>query len=253
MSDMYRIAVGHSTLRRNAAIALAAVSACMCGLAIMPANAKADDMPSLDDLLNLDVPKTQHKPPVEDKPINPDEVTWQQARDALGQAVSKMQSVAQRMGNQRDVSLSVQRAQEAIIKDLDQVIAAAKKQQQQQQQQSSSSQSQQQQNQQQQKNQQNNTRQNSSQRSDARKQNARHQSGTQHPHAPSDKAADNAAGMKTQQPGDKAQPIESAKIEWGSLPPRLRDELMQGTQERFSPVYEKQTEAYYRRLAEEAK
>ncbi len=38
--------------------------------------------------------------------------------------------------------------------------------------------------------------------------------------------------------------------EWGNLPPRLRHELTEGIDEVFSPVYRRQTEAYYRRIAE---
>ena len=38
---------------------------------------------------------------------------------------------------------------------------------------------------------------------------------------------------------------------WGALPARLRDTLRQGLSERFSSLYERFTEAYYRRLAEE--
>ncbi len=48
-------------------------------------------------------------------------------------------------------------------------------------------------------------------------------------------------------------PIEQLRREWGHLPARLRAELMQGLDERFSPIYKRLTEAYYRRLAEEGK
>ena len=44
----------------------------------------------------------------------------------------------------------------------------------------------------------------------------------------------------------------AAMAPWGNLPQRLRDELLQGINERFSPLYKGYTEAYYRRLAEEA-
>ena len=45
--------------------------------------------------------------------------------------------------------------------------------------------------------------------------------------------------------------LRELRVEWGNLPGRLRDELLQGLNERFSPVYRKATEAYYRRLAED--
>ena len=38
---------------------------------------------------------------------------------------------------------------------------------------------------------------------------------------------------------------------WGNLPPRLRDELLQGLEDRFSPLYRDLTELYYQRLAED--
>ena len=39
---------------------------------------------------------------------------------------------------------------------------------------------------------------------------------------------------------------------WGQLPPRVREQLMQGMGESYSAVYRRLTERYYRRLAEEA-
>jgi hypothetical protein len=40
------------------------------------------------------------------------------------------------------------------------------------------------------------------------------------------------------------------RSEWGSLPQRVRDMLLQGRNEKFSSLYEKLTGEYYRRLAE---
>ena len=47
-------------------------------------------------------------------------------------------------------------------------------------------------------------------------------------------------------------PLREIRTEWGTLPPRLRDELSNGLDEAFSPLYRRETEAFYRRLAEEA-
>ena len=52
------------------------------------------------------------------------------------------------------------------------------------------------------------------------------------------------------QPGVEGGSLEELRHEWGNLPPRLRDELNEGVSEQFSPVYRRQTEEYYRRLAE---
>ena len=44
--------------------------------------------------------------------------------------------------------------------------------------------------------------------------------------------------------------MEELDREWGGLPRRIRDMLMQGRREAFSSVYEQMTREYYRRLAE---
>jgi hypothetical protein len=54
------------------------------------------------------------------------------------------------------------------------------------------------------------------------------------------------------QHGDINNVIDESRAEWGNLPPRLRDEMIQGSREKFSSLYEQLTEAYYRRLAEES-
>ncbi len=47
--------------------------------------------------------------------------------------------------------------------------------------------------------------------------------------------------------------IEETDEEWGSLPARTRESLRQGVREKMSSVYRRWTEAYYRRIAEEAR
>ncbi len=46
-------------------------------------------------------------------------------------------------------------------------------------------------------------------------------------------------------------PLKSSRTEWGNLPPRVREQLLEGMSERFSPVYQEMTEAYYKRLGRE--
>lgn len=53
--------------------------------------------------------------------------------------------------------------------------------------------------------------------------------------------------------GTPTTPLAEAKANWGNLPPRVRDELLEGVSEKFSPVYREMTESYYKRLAEEKK
>lgn len=45
--------------------------------------------------------------------------------------------------------------------------------------------------------------------------------------------------------------LEETATEWGHLPGRIRDMLLQGRNERFSSLYEQLTREYYERLAEE--
>ncbi|HRP63251.1 MAG TPA: VOC family protein, partial [Phycisphaerales bacterium] len=53
------------------------------------------------------------------------------------------------------------------------------------------------------------------------------------------------------QEGDINTVFEESRSEWGSLPERVRDMLLQGRRERFSSLYEQLTREYYRRLAED--
>jgi hypothetical protein len=46
--------------------------------------------------------------------------------------------------------------------------------------------------------------------------------------------------------------IDSSSAGWGELPERVRERLVEGSSDYFSTLYEALTEAYYRRLAEEA-
>ena len=53
------------------------------------------------------------------------------------------------------------------------------------------------------------------------------------------------------QQGDINTVLEESRAEWGSLPPRVRDQLLQGRKEKFSSLYQQLTQEYYKRLAEE--
>jgi hypothetical protein len=46
--------------------------------------------------------------------------------------------------------------------------------------------------------------------------------------------------------------LDETRIEWGRLPERVRELVLQGRRDRVSTVYERLTREYYRRLAEEA-
>jgi hypothetical protein len=53
------------------------------------------------------------------------------------------------------------------------------------------------------------------------------------------------------QQGDINTVIDETRQEWGNLPPRVRDMMLQGRTSRFSSLYQRLTEEYYKRLAEE--
>ena len=58
-------------------------------------------------------------------------------------------------------------------------------------------------------------------------------------------------------PSDSTDADASAELlaegaDWGALPERTRDALLEGLSDSFSSLYRRLTEAYYRRLAEPA-
>ena len=210
-----------------------------------PADPKpADNDASLDDLLKLNPDK---KPDDKTKPtIVPEtpaaKLTGDQSIDTLLKAIAEMEQAGQRLRVRQDVGIDTQRLQESVLKRLDQAIATAEKQKQEQ------------------KQKQQNQPGSSQQKQETGSPQNQQKPGQQ---KPGDKPGDKKE-EKGQNPGEQAQPttvdpqnaggpIEESRIEWGRLPARIRGELDQGLGEKFSPLYKKLTEAYYRRLAEEGK
>ena len=211
-----------------------------------------DDEPSLDELLKIkpkpptkqpgDTPATKlpgalpGEPGDKPLPIDPQltrELSAQEAADAFRQAVADMDKAGGLLRQDLDPGLKTQRVQESILARLDQVLAAARRQQQQSSSSSSSSKSKQQ------------------------------ETGSQK-NAQRDPQQANANPQSTQNSTDQGRPgsvkphkqggaLDETREEWGNLPLRLRQELIQGRDEKFSPPYRSLTEAYYRRLAEEGK
>ncbi len=211
----------------------------------------AEDQPTLDDLLDLPTQKPAQKPEQspkegEGKSEQPLErsvqkrLTAQEAADLFRQVVRDMDEVAHLLGEERNAGLPTQRKQEEILAKLDQVIAAAR---QQQQQSGSGSQSQQQ------ARQQDRAGDPAAQQQNQNQQGA-NQAGDQ---ATSGENPDNFSPGNVRGVQNDERAMNENRVEWGNLPPRLRDELQQGFGERFSPIYRDLTEAYYRRLAEEGK
>jgi predicted alpha/beta hydrolase family esterase len=191
-------------------------------------------------------------------------LTEQEAKNTLEAAIQGMRRSGTLLG-ERDFGTAVQRVQEDVLARLDALISTAEQQQQQQQQANSSSSS-------------------SSSSSQQQQQGQRGEKG-QRPGETAEQAAERRrreeaqrrAARESQQgqqgkeqrpqggdgnnPGEmpeQVDPIEGGALsetdsEWGNLPPRTRDMVQQGVREKMSSVYRRWTEAYYRRIAEEAK
>jgi len=202
---------------------------------------------SLDDLLDLEKEKPQQPPNEEGAATKADDVAAQESRrelekqlseaevaDAFEQAVEKMGVAAELLDVRFDPSLPTQRVQEDIIAKLNQLLDQAKKSKSQSSSSSSSSSRQQQQQQQ----------------DPGKRQQQQNQSqANQRNQDP----ADNRSEMEPpeSQQGDINTVLEETRSEWGNLPQRVRDMLVQGRKEKFSTLYERLTNEYYKRLAEE--
>jgi len=226
---------------------------CVCVLVLsLPALSRAES-PSLDDLLDLNPAPTNPANPdnanqaspdkpaptdatVPDKIIPPPEAGGS-PEQIFDRALARMREASDRMGDKRDVGLQTQRLQTSALTLMDQVIAEAAKRQQQQQQQSDDQSQQQQQ-------QQNGSSENASQ-------SQQQATGPSQPSG-SSTPSDGNTSRGTPTNANAGEPLEELQSQWGNLPPRLRDQLLQGMNERFSPIYQQLTEAYYRRLAEES-
>lgn len=180
-----------------------------------------------------------------------DEVRWLLDEDAppdvYQQTLRDMRKVAQRLAHRYDHGLQTQRIQASIIEKFEQILAEAVKQQRQSSSPSPSSSS------------------SGQQQQDTGSSANASRDGQQGPPGPSGQqgaiaqgnqqggknAAGNASGDGPDaQPGG---PMQTNRDEWGSLPPRLREQLQQGFNEPYSAVYRSITEQYYRRLGQEGR
>lgn len=202
--------------------------ALICGGAQgQPTSPPRDEPPSLDELLGL----TKDRPANERPPTDIIEKLTGEGEEAGGpdiaalfvEAIESMDQSASRLLDQRDVGLATQRHQEEAILKLDTLIAQAQQQQ-----------SRQQQPQQQ-------------------------QSPQQAP--PQQQQQQNQPGTEASRDGDNRPPLRQGELdgamaetgsEWGSLPPRIRELLRQGRGDVAARLYQRLTEIYYQRLAEEA-
>ena len=216
-----------------------------CALGFACAAFGQADQPSLDDLLNLSPDEPTPNQPAPESPAQQpgnenltesvnEALTASDAADAFEQAVREMDSVSRRLGRALDPGVETQRMQESILRKLDQVIKAAKEQ-------SSggggSSSGQ--------PREQDQGGESVAQQGEAQQPGGQPQPGGQ-------QASTGEAGVTTPiKPETPDTAIEQLRKEWGVLPPRVREELSDGLRERFSPLYRRMTEAYYKALAEQ--
>ncbi len=170
-------------------------------------------------------------------------------QDLVDRALESMKSASARLTDAKDPGLGTQRIQEDVIKSLDRLLEEATKQQKKGSGSSSRSKS---------------SKSQQSKSGDPSEQNGQ-QSGDAKGQA-SKGAGDAESGTATASPSDGETPstapandasvagteLSESRIEWGQLPARVRELVLQGRRDKVSTLYERLTREYYRRLAEEA-
>ena len=192
--------------------------------------------PTLDELLGLDSDESESGAAEQARRDNERELERRLAAGEIGDvfalALEKMALSALLLDVKMRAGLGTQRVQLDVLARLDELIDKAK-QMQSRKSSSSSSQSQSQPGQSQPKP---GSRPTGS--SDASRQTSASQSGP-------------ATDPPPRQEGDVGTILEESGTEWGHLPSRFREMLLQGRNEKFSSLYEHLTREYYKRLAEE--
>lgn len=198
--------------------------------------------PSLDDLLEIegggDTSQDDNAAEMERRRTLDAALAEQEPEQAFRTAVTEMLESVDLLRERRSTGLGTQRVQERIVDRLQLLIDSARRQQQQQQQQQSSSSSQQQQQQ------------------DPGRRSEDSQDGRESRDSSSRRDDGDPDGSSTEAPPPESATLEGvldeSQVEWGSLPPRVRELITQGMRDQMSQLYRSLTEAYYRRMAEEA-
>ncbi len=155
-------------------------------------------------------------------------------QDNFSVAIEKMEISANMLGTRHQSGLGTQRIQEDILRRLEYLMDQAKQQQSMQSQSSqSSSQSQP----------------SPQDLSDPQANEQQQQGQSQQTQNQNQGQAENTPPSR--QEGDINTNLDEERREWGTLPERIREQLLQGRNEAFSRLYEKMTRSYYRLLAEE--
>lgn len=201
---------------------------------------KADDLPSLDELLDLPeskpteggdepAPSTEETAPAKsdlDRKLSAEET-----QEKFIEAVRQMGETADRISKVRDTGLTTQRLQQDILRKLDILIQQSERESQ-----SSSSSSKGKNDKQQ------NQQPNSDSQQDQKKDG-------QSPEPQSNPA--NGLPNPAFKEGQRDQ-LNAVRAAWGGLPARIRDTFLEGMDEYYSRMYESMTESYYKKAAETA-
>jgi hypothetical protein len=164
--------------------------------------------------------------------------------DLVTRAIDGMKSASDRLSSARDAGIGTQRIQDDVVRTLDRLLEEAQRQQQQRSSSRSSSRSQ-----------------SAAQKQgggDPQEQNGqqrgapRNASGSQEAKGAAQSTGDTAAERERDDAMGSPGELDEARIEWGRLPERVRELVLQGRRDRVSSMYERLTREYYRRLAEEA-
>lgn len=216
-----------------------------------PASEQQQPAPkSLDDLLGVPQDKPGAAEPSADAALDEQSRRLKKSLeeasmdDLVTRAIEGMKSASERLSSEKDVGIGTQRIQEDVVRTLDRLLEEAERQQKQRSSSRSSSRSQ---SSGQKQGEGDPQEQNGQQRSAPRsaRGNQDSQGASQSPgETAAERERDDAAGS----PGE----LDEARIEWGRLPERVRELVLQGRRDRVSSMYERLTREYYRRLAEEA-
>ncbi len=162
-------------------------------------------------------------------------------QDLVQRALDGMKTASQRLSDAKDPGLGTQRIQEEVLRTLDRLLEEAQKKQGKK---SSSSSSQ------------------KRSSGDSKPQDPSEQNGQEQGGKPRSQAGSSQGDSSELSDGEKNQSRDDAvaattelaetRIEWGQLPERVRELVLQGRRDRVSTIYERLTREYYRRLAEEA-
>jgi len=163
--------------------------------------------------------------------------------DLVERAVEGMRSATSRLAEARDPGIGTQRIQEDVVRTLERLLQEAERQSQSKSKSSSSRRSA--------------SRQNPS--GDPSEPSGRQGAARQDRSRDSDgerRAGDNEGQTESDRPLEQGPAdgveLDESRIEWGRLPERVRELVLQGRRDRVSTIYERLTREYYRRLAEEA-